>query len=88
MTDRETFEKIPNWIEESSKKLQDVPYILVGNKLDLEIDRMVSHKEGDKLAKKVGAFAYIETSAKTGQNLEQLFTLLTNKMLEQFHAQN
>lgn len=45
--------------------------MIAGNKLDLEDERKVSYEEGENLAKDYGG-KFIETSAKTGQNIEKL----------------
>jgi len=50
----------------------DVPIILVGNKLDLENERVVSTESGRKTAEKWGA-GFIETSAKIPKNVNELF---------------
>ena len=61
------------------------PVILVGNKIDLRSDRdrvkvlaakgqrHVTYKEGVAWAKKIGAVAYVECSAKEGQGLVNVF---------------
>jgi GTPase SAR1 family protein len=40
--------------------------VLVGNKKDLEAKRQVGQEEAVQLAKKIGAAAFFETSAKEG----------------------
>ena len=47
-------------------------FVILGNKKDLEDERQVSYEEGALLAKSVGA-AFIETSAKTGENVDKAF---------------
>ena len=44
--------------------------VLIGNKSDLESERIVSEEEGEQLAKLLEC-KYYETSAKTGQNINQ-----------------
>jgi GTPase KRas protein len=46
---------------------EDLVYIVVGNKCDLEEQRMVSKED----AKQLGGLFYIETSAKTGKNVRE-----------------
>ena len=46
--------------------------ILVGNKVDLETSRVISTEEGMDLAKKLGVY-YMETSAKTNENIDDVF---------------
>jgi hypothetical protein len=49
--------------------------------LDLQDERVVSHKEGVQLAEDIGAIGYFEASAKTGDNVDDVFTNLTKNML-------
>lgn len=51
----------------------ELPIILVGNKMDLEYERIVSKAEGETLAQ-TWKCLYLETSAKTGHNVEFLFS--------------
>jgi len=53
--------------------------ILVGNKSDLAYRREVSREEGAALARKYGC-EFLETSAKTAQNVERLFTDLVRTL--------
>lgn len=60
--------------------------MLVGCQLDLRNDRKeterrgmpsVTYTEGQQVAKKIGAVAYVECSAKTGEGLYLLFEAIT-----------
>ncbi len=53
--------------------------ILCGNKSDLEAERVVSREDGEKAAQKLG-IPFIETSAKTGSNVEQAFHELVRQV--------
>ena len=46
--------------------------MIVGNKSDREEDREVTAEEGQEYANSLG-FQFIETSAKTGNNIDKLF---------------
>jgi hypothetical protein len=48
--------------------------VLVGNKIDIE-DRKISYDEGVQLANDLG-IKFFETSAKTGQKIEDLFLFM------------
>jgi small GTP-binding protein len=61
---------------------QDLSYVLIGNKIDLESSRVVSTEMGKKLAEKINAADFVETSAKYGDNVEEAFKKLVNKVLE------
>jgi 50S ribosomal subunit-associated GTPase HflX len=54
-----------------------IPVVLVGNKIDLEEERVVSLEEGRDLAKK-HRLSHFETSAKTNHNINEVFFCLGN----------
>ncbi|KAI1714546.1 ras family domain-containing protein [Ditylenchus destructor] len=75
---RDTFVKICNWIRDV--RSQRGPYtvmVLVGNKTDLFAQRQVSTQEGISMAAKYGML-FIETSAKSADNIRQLFHKIAN----------
>jgi len=49
-----------------------LPFILVGNKADLESERVVPKEDGEKLAQELQC-RFLETSAKTRQNVCEIF---------------
>lgn len=49
----------------------DKHLVVVGNKADLEEQREIGHQEAVRFANEIGA-SYIETSAKSGFNMEKL----------------
>ncbi|KAJ3305220.1 Ras- protein Rab-2-B [Kappamyces sp. JEL0829] len=57
----------------------EIKSILVANKCDQESKRQVSREEGMEFAKRHGLL-YIETSAKSGKNVEELFTTLAQEV--------
>ena len=73
---RFSFEDATNFIDQTlrlrDQKAEEVPILIVGNKKDLEENRQVKTREGAALAKKYGV-DFIETSAKTGENIEEAF---------------
>ncbi|TID31131.1 hypothetical protein CANINC_000283 [Pichia inconspicua] len=76
LTDRQTFEEITTFYNQiqrvKGESFQFVPMMLVGNKSDLINDRQVSPEEAIQMAKRFDC-AYIETSAKTGANVNDAF---------------
>ena len=57
----------------------DVPIVVVGNKCDLESQRIVSQDDGKALAEKYGA-DFIEVSAKAEIRVNDIFTTLIKKI--------
>jgi GTPase SAR1 family protein len=55
------------------KDMDDVPMVLVGNKADLSDQRVITTDQGETLAKKFNGCAFVESSAKTKVNVEQIF---------------
>ncbi|KAJ7169549.1 ras protein [Mycena filopes] len=58
---------------------KDIIFILVGNKCDKAYDRQVSKEEGAALALRFGV-EFMETSGKTAQNVERVFTTLVRAL--------
>nr|XP_020480555.1 ras-related protein Rap-1b isoform X1 [Monopterus albus] len=55
------------------KDTEDVPMILVGNKCDLEVERVVAKESGIGLARQWNSCAFLETSAKSKINVNEIF---------------
>jgi len=78
ITRRETFEHVQEWLEELREAADPhISIILVGNKSDIAAEdkakRAVSEDEARAWAERNGLKAYVETSAKTGEQVEQAF---------------
>ena len=58
-----------------------IPVVLVGNKLDLAMERKVSHYRGKELSKQWKCPHY-ETSAKTRTNVDEIFHDLVGQIIE------
>jgi len=73
---RQTFERLEIFRQSMLRVKRTNPiFMLVGNKCDKTYEREVSKEEGMALASSFGC-PFLETSAKTSQNVEQLFTTL------------
>ncbi len=71
ITKKNTFELIGTWIDDiRENNKNNIGKMLLGNKADLESEREVSKEEGEKLAQLLDC-KYYETSAKTGQNVNE-----------------
>ena len=82
ITRDETFKSISNWINSIKEvKGNDFPIILIGNKCDLEENRIIKKDEGEKIAENNG-FQFFEVSNKTGLNVDEAVNYLVSKVLE------
>ncbi|MCG3220558.1 MAG: GTP-binding protein [Candidatus Heimdallarchaeota archaeon] len=96
---RSSFENIPSWIAELLKNNSNrvVPIVLIGNKSDLRSTAKdpIMREQAEEYARSLSGWSgftvpYIETSAKTGENVDEAFkTLLKNIVLfyEKLYAQ-
>jgi len=76
VTRRDTFEEaINNWFEDAKKELGNIPFVLVGNKIDKEDEREVTKEEGLAKAKELKSF-FIETSALKNINVQDTFKII------------
>jgi small GTP-binding protein len=78
-----TFEELEDWLSDLREYAGDnIPFALIGNKLDLidKRDELYERENAEVFAKKEETF-YIETSAKTGEQVEEAFLNLTKKMI-------
>ena len=86
--DESTFTEIDYWSGNLKDNAgQDVELFLVGNKCDLENDRIISEEQGNAKASSIGA-QFFETSALTGSGIEDLFTTISKKCLEKMGKLN
>jgi len=82
ITRRETFEHLTEWLEDCRKYSNpNMVIMLIGNKCDLEEKRAVPREEGEKFAKQHGLF-FLETSAKTDQNVDEAFVATAKSIFE------
>ncbi|OAR02875.1 hypothetical protein LLEC1_01762 [Akanthomyces lecanii] len=83
----------PQWISEVLHFCQGLPIILVGCKKDLRYDQKVTNElaktsqkpvspeEGEEIRKKIGAYKYLECSAKTNEGVHEVFEHATRAAL-------
>ncbi|XP_072044544.1 ras-related protein Rab-26-like isoform X2 [Amphiura filiformis] len=80
VTNRQSFENIRAWVSEIQEYANDdVVVMLLGNKSDMVSERVVKKEEAEKLAKDHGV-AYMETSAKSGLNVELAFVAVAKDL--------
>lgn len=96
VADRETFDNASKWLVEAFEYMNRLPpLIVVGNKVDLRpsltTKTSVSYEEGAAFAKRFSdsmntQTIFIETSAKTGKNVDDAFISLVRLLLKNLEA--
>ncbi|XP_032443705.1 ras-related protein Rab-26-like isoform X2 [Xiphophorus hellerii] len=80
VTNRSSFDNIQAWLTEIHEYAQqDVVLMLLGNKADATHNRVVKREDGEKLAKEFGV-PFMETSARSGLNVELAFTAVAKEL--------
>ena len=84
VTNSESFDNLKFWINSIKTNLFEknifIPIIIIGNKIDLEDMRDISKDVASAFAKE-NNFKYFETSAKTGEGVDEAFRDLVNQIL-------
>ncbi|ELP85416.1 rab8, putative [Entamoeba invadens IP1] len=83
ITSRQSFETVQEWISNVCQLCpQGVKVMILGNKVDLEMDsRIISFEEGQTYAKENG-YPFFETSAKLNVKVESSFRELVQSILQ------
>ena len=84
VTNPTSFENVRNWTESIkthlSSGINNIPVIIIGNKIDI-VEREVKTEEAKKYCNDLG-FKYYETSAKTGENVNDTIKSLVREVLK------
>lgn len=80
-TNIDSFNNISGWIEESRhfSKNEEIPIVLIGNKIDKIENRLDIKSQASKLADQYN-IPFFETSAMTGEGIDELFTFLISTL--------
>ena len=85
ITKRETFEHLETWINIIKQMTNEIPIILVGNKVDQEDNaengRIVEYSEGEDFARE-NDFDFFEASAMDGTNVNKVFVTIAEKIIK------
>ena len=80
ISSRDSFNNVSTWIEDCrNNSSEKIFMVLIGNKSDLADKRQVSTEEGRELAEKY-EMKFYETSAKTGENVNDIFYNAVNEI--------
>lgn len=81
VTNWESFNAVRDWKDEVDKNVDEYRALLVANKTDLVVERVVSAEEGQNLANQLG-MQYIETSVSQDRNVNKAFETIARSIHE------
>ncbi|KAH0795235.1 Ras family protein [Histomonas meleagridis] len=82
ITNKKSFKNLDSWLKSYQESgSNNAIFFLVGNKSDLVEERDVDNSEIEKWANTYNA-KYFETSAKTGNNIKELYNALVDALFE------
>uniref|UniRef100_A0A6B2LMF4 Uncharacterized protein n=1 Tax=Arcella intermedia TaxID=1963864 RepID=A0A6B2LMF4_9EUKA len=82
VTNPETFINIQKWMKDIDHyAIENLPKLLVGNKVDLVNDRKVTTKEAQELALKLN-LDFVESSAKNSSNIHEIFMNISSQIFK------
>ncbi|CCH46393.1 Ras-related protein [Wickerhamomyces ciferrii] len=79
----ESFDSVANNYRHIKRIHGDIPpVVLLGNKCDLETERLIRVDEAEGLAKELSLSKYFDVSAKNNYNIKDAFNYLTNSIIQ------
>lgn len=85
VTSKDSFKNLDYWLDEISKySHENVNKIIIGNKTDLIDKRQISYTDAKEYCDYLN-LSYIETSAKSSNNVDVLFNTLAHELLNNSH---
>jgi len=86
VTNTESFNNLKDWIGSIKTNMESknifLPLIIVGNKIDMEEAREINKEDAEKFVSD-NNYKYFETSAKTGEGVDDAIRDLVNQVLNQ-----
>ncbi len=83
VTSWESFNEIIDWKKEVDRNLDDYKAVLIANKTDLIMERVVSLEEGQRVAEQMGV-PHIEVSVRLDKHVNDAFGLLARTIIDAF----
>jgi len=86
VNDLESFRVAKKYIEEIRTRINGIPILLIGNKVDLEKERQVDYNQAKEYAHKLNLAGYIETSTKEDINISKAYAVLSEIVYFYIHS--
>ena len=81
VTEKDSFNNLNSWLIQIEKNAnKNVLKVLIGNKTDLEDERVISYNQGKEFADKYG-LKFVETSVKKNINVREAFEILGREIM-------
>ena len=88
ITNKFSFDSVDKWVQDlNSYGDKNITLLLVGNKSDLEEKRQITKENGEEKAKSFN-LGFIETSACSGDNIDQAFVIMLKEVLKKYIDEN
>lgn len=86
INDQKSFDELELWIKDlKMNSSPDIKIFLIGNKIDLTEERVISKEMAEKIKEDYDLDFFIETSAKTGFNTQELFVKAAKVLYEDYN---
>lgn len=86
LTQMDTFIHLKQWLKEIQNEASDNAMVfLVANKKDKEADREVDTAKGEQFMQENGLQGFVETSARSGENVEKVFMTAARMLFKQYY---
>ena len=84
VTSKESLIGLEEWAAELKDKAPpSIKLVIIGNKTDLDDERCISIQQGKEFADQIGAILHAETSAKTGEGINEIFSKIAELEITQ-----
>jgi small GTP-binding protein len=81
ITNKESFNNIKNWIKDLQNVGNNIKAAIIGNKLDLESNRVITREEIEEISSEHN-MPFLETSARENINVNEGFDLIVNELFK------
>ena len=81
ITNKQSFINVKHWIKDTNNIDKEIKGIIIGNKCDLENERTITMEELEEIGKQF-SLPVLETSAKTGNKVNECFELLIDELFK------